>query len=320
MALYWYVHRNYTILKTAPTDNACINQRWDAFVHQVAAFIHTNTDLMLLTIFSDLYQVSVYSIYNMVVTGVKKFVCVFTSGIESAIGKLIVKKESELLSSFVDIYEWGMNVISTTVFGCTAILIVPFVKVYTTNVVDAEYIQPILGYLLVFAAFLACVRLPYQNMVEAAGHFRQTRNGAIAEASVNIGVSLTLIVPFGSIGVAIGTVLAMAFRTVQYALYSSKHILKKPCLAFIKRVIVTTLNILVIFIPYLFCKIDVFLLNNTINYFIWIIEAVVIFIAILLVTLLVNVVAYKKTSLSFIRFIIGHKLQKTNKETDDLVV
>ena len=139
--LYWYVHRHYTILKDVEGDDTYIKQRWDAFVHQVAAFIHSNTDLMLLTVFSTLYQVSVYNAYYMVVYGVRRFVTVFTSGIESTIGKMLAAKDKQMVL-FIDVYEWAINVISAAVFLSTAVLIVPFMNVYMMGVTDANYIQP----------------------------------------------------------------------------------------------------------------------------------------------------------------------------------
>ena len=311
IALYWYVHRNYAILKTVPKDNTAIKQRWDAFIHQLAAFLHTNTDVMLLTMFSTLYDVSVYSVYNMIVYGVRKFVTVFTSGIESLIGKLIAAK-SKQLESFVDMYEWVINVISTVVFGCTAVLIVPFAKVYTLDITDADYIQPALGYLLVLGSFFASIRLPYQSMVESAGHFKQTRNGAIIEALINLGLSLALIVPFKAVGVAIGTVVAMVFRTIQYAFYSSKNILKRSCLFFIKRGIVTTANILILAIPYQLCGIDVFLLNHSVSYFSWLLEALAVFAVLLVITLIVNIVAYRNTFVNIVHFLKKREMQESS--------
>lgn len=306
IVLYWYVHKNYTILKDVSADDTCIKQRWDAFVHQIAAFIHTNTDLVLLTIFSDLYQVSVYSIYYMVVNGVRKFVTVFTSGIEAAIGKMIATKDKQL-QSFIDMYEWGINIISTISFVCTALLIVPFMKVYTMGVTDANYICPFLGYWLILGSFFACVRLPYQNVVESAGHFKQTRNGAIAEAAINLGFSVILIKPLGAVGVAMGTVFAMAFRTVQYAIYSYKHILKRPFSVLLKRFITTLVNIALIIVPYYIFRIDDILKNYTTDYFTWVLEAVIVFVIITIVSLLLNIIVYRKEFINIIRLLTKSK-------------
>ena len=293
LALYYYVHKRYVILKDIPRDDSCLEQRWDAFMHQVASFVHTNTDLMLLTVFSNLYQVSVYNVYYMVVYGVKKFVTVFTSGIEATIGKMIATKDKQL-DSFLDIYEWGINLISTIAFICTAILIVPFMNVYMNGVTDANYLQPVLGLVLVLGAFLACVRLPYQNIVESAGHFKQTRRGAIIEASINISFSIALVGSFGAVGVAMGTVFAIAFRTVQYALYAYKHIVNRSRILLLKRVITTFLNIVCVCVVYVLFDINGILQRNATNYLMWFFEASVTFVIVALISLIVNIIPYRK--------------------------
>lgn len=47
-----------------------------------------------------------------------------------------------------------------------------------------------------------------------AGHYKETQYGAIAEAVVNIIVSVILVGTYGIVGVAIGTLLAMVVRSV----------------------------------------------------------------------------------------------------------
>ncbi len=306
MTLYWYVHSHYKLQKGVERDDTYIKQRWDAFVHQIAAFIHSNTDIMLLTVFSNLYQVSVYNVYYMVVQGVKKFVTVFTSGIESTIGKMLAGKDKQL-SLFFGVYEWGINVISIVAFVSTAVLIVPFMNVYMKGVTDTNYTQPMLGYCLAFGSFLSCIRLPYQSIIESAGHFRETRVGAIIEAAINIGVSLVLIRPFGAVGVVLGTVFAMAFRTVQYAIYSYKYILKKYTWQFVKRMLVTGINITVIMVPFLAYGMDKILKDYSTSYFIWGLEAIFVFVIITLVSLLINIIAYRKEFIRMIRLAVKSK-------------
>lgn len=131
----------------------------------------------------------------------------------------IAKESMNQLNAKVNAYEWILNVVSCIALICSAMLIVPFVMIYTQGVSDTNYKQPAFAYLLCFAAFMSCIRLPYQNLVEASGHFKETRNGAIGEAVINIVISVIFVRKWGCIGVAIGTIVAMTVRTIQYAEY-----------------------------------------------------------------------------------------------------
>lgn len=291
ICLHIFVRKKYNIIKNAPADDTALTQRWDAFAHQIAAFVHTNTDIVLLTLFSNLYQVSIYTVYTMVTNGVRKFVDICSSGIDSAIGKVLARNEKHTLSKGFAMYEWLVHVVATVFFTCTAMLILPFVMIYTKGVDDTDYFQPLLGYLLCVSQFLTCIRLPYKNVVEAAGQFRQTRNGAVAEAVINISVSIPLIILCGSAGAVAGTIAATTFRTVQYAVYASNKILKRPCAVFVKRFLVSVCSILVLLGPFILLNISEYLLNAS-TYLAWIRYSILVFLIVLFITMMVNYLTY----------------------------
>lgn len=310
--LYFYVHKKYNIIKGVPSDDAALSQRWDAFAHYVANFALQNTDVMLLTVFSDLFQVSIYTVYSMITNGVKKFVHICSNGIEAAVGNLLARNAQSTLQKGMRMYEWLVHVVSTVCFVCTAMLIVPFVMVYTAGVTDTNYHQPVLGYLLCVSQFLSAIRMPYQNMVDASGHYRQTRSGAIWEAIINIIASIPLVIVWGSAGAVTGTVLAIAFRTVQYARYTSKQILARSFGVFIKRLVVSAVVIGVQMGAYFLFGIDEYLLTST-NYFQWAVSAVYVFVAVALSTVLINLAVYPKVTVQVFRVASSMLLKKRKK-------
>ena len=235
IALNLYVKRKYCIDKNVAPNNNAISQRWDAFAQQAAAFVNNNTDVMVLTIFSNMKEVSVYTVYYLVANGLYKVEYTICESIEAAFGNMIAKGEKQVLDENVKLVEFLMYFTAAFLFICGGILIVPFAEIYTKNILDVSYSRPVFGALICINQFLACVRLPYQMLVEASGHFKQTRNGAIFEAVMNIVVSVLLVIKLGLIGVAIGTTCALTFRTMQYAFYSSKHILHRSIKIVFKR-------------------------------------------------------------------------------------
>lgn len=62
------------------------------------------------------------------------------------------------------------------------------------------------------------IRLPYNTMVLAAGHYKETQLSAIIEAVLNIGISVIFVFRFGLYGVAIGTLVAMVYRTSVFSI------------------------------------------------------------------------------------------------------
>ena len=101
ICLYIYAQKHYCINKKIKPDMGTIGQRWDAFAHQIAAFVHTNTDIVILTIFSNLYEVSVYSVYNLVIYGVKQLIYTCSNAIEALLGRIMAQKKKGQLEKSI---------------------------------------------------------------------------------------------------------------------------------------------------------------------------------------------------------------------------
>ena len=243
IVIHYYVIKKYRINKSVPPDNRVISQRWYSFAHQLANFVHGNTDVVILTITSVLSEVSVYSVYMMFVSAVKKLINTLASGMEAAFGNIIAGGEKESLARNLSLLEFVIYTSTSICFSCAVVLIVPAVMVYTAGITDINYSRPVFGILICIAEMLFCVRTPYQTVVLAAGKYKETRNGAILEPIINIVVSIALVFKYGIVGVAIGTICAMAFRTFQYAIFMSKYIVVRPISVFWKRFLIFAANV-----------------------------------------------------------------------------
>lgn len=175
LALRIYVNRRYQIDWKIQYDGEPIQQKWNGVAQHIAAVVLDGTDTIVLTLLSTLSNVSIYSIYFMVIKGVKTLFLSMTNGIQSLLGELWARQELEELRKTFGWTEWCIHTGTTFVFSCTAALIVPFVRVYTAGINDANYIQPAFAILLTLANAMHCLRLPYNIMVLAAGHYKQTQ-------------------------------------------------------------------------------------------------------------------------------------------------
>lgn len=252
----YYVKKKYNINLKNVEGKYNIKQKWDGLAQHIASVIHGKTDITLLTIFCSLAEVSVYSVYYLVVKGIKSLFQAFSGGFDASFGDMIAKNEINNLNKKFDIYEVLYCTISTIVYSCTIILIVPFVMVYTKNVTDADYIRYLFGALLVISEYAWSIRLPYSSLVLAAGHFKETRIGAWVETFTNVIISLVLISKYGLVGAAIGTIVAMTIRTIEFVYHANKYILKRNILMSIKKIALVIIQTVIIvfvskYIPYL---------------------------------------------------------------------
>lgn len=269
--VHFYAMKVYKIDKSISPDNNAIKDRWDCFGLQVANFVNSNTDMFLLIVFTNVYEVSVYTVYYMITNGVRKFLLTFVNGLGSTFGNMFALGEKENIKRGLLLYEQVTFAVSNFLFSVTMIMILSFIDIYTTGITDVGYIRPSFAYVFVIATLFGAYRIPYQSIVEAVGHFRQTRNGAFFEAFLNIAVSIIMVRWLGLIGVAIGTLCATIFRTFQYCIYMSKNIIKRSLWFLIKRLLLSALTFgIIISLSRIFC----FCQPNT--YVQWIVQAIVI--------------------------------------------
>lgn len=284
-----YVKRKYRINIDLVDNEYKLKNKWDGLAQHLAAVIHGNTDVTILTIFSNLTEVSVYSVYYLIVRGINSIIQAFTGGIDASFGDMIAKKEQENLNRKFNIYEVFYFTIATIVYTSTIILIVPFVSIYTKGITDANYIRPVFGVLLVLSEFMWAIRLPYSSITLAAGHFKETKKGAWIEAITNIVVSIILVFKYGIIGVAIGTLVAMLIRTIEFVYHTNKYILNRNVFESVKKIIIIIIEVLlIVFLSKCLPKI------NIISYLTWIEYALLVGILSVVIVLSVNIIIYKK--------------------------
>ncbi len=221
-----YVNRNYNIIHKIGPDHNALSQRWNAMAHHVAWFLHTNTDIVIITLFGTLSDVSVYSVYYLVANGMSKVAGALVSGAEALFGNMIASEGEDVAKTKFDYYSMFMNSIIIVLFSTATCMIMSFVSLYTRGITDANYHVPALGFLLLLAEGFYCIRIPYAGIVTASGQFKQTKMSAILEAFINIVLSSILIRYLGLPGVALATAIAMLYRTVYYIDFLSKNVLR----------------------------------------------------------------------------------------------
>lgn len=288
-----YVRKNYDIDKKIQITEEPIHQKWNGIAQHVAYFITNNTDTMVLSIFSNLGNVSVYSIYNMIVSGIKQFIMTLNLGIQALFGNMLANNEFHKLKKRFEIFEWNIHTIVVLLFSCCGVLITEFVSVYTYGIKDANYYQPFFGAILTLSQALYCIRLPYITIVNAAGHYKQTQMSAIIEMLLNVTISIMLVIRFGLVGVAIGTAVSLGYRTIYLAYYISKNIIYYPFTKVLKHLLVDLLSSFIIVV--LTSAIEL----NEVNYLAWFLLAIKTFIVAFIVVLIINYFFYRKEIMRF---------------------
>ena len=297
--LVLYVKKHYAINRKITYTEEPIKQKWNGMAQHFASYVLSGTDNIVLTLFSTLTNVSIYSVYNIVIIGVKNALLSMTNGFQSLIGDMLAKKETKKLNSFFGYVEWILHTGTTLIFGCTGVLLVNFIRVYTNGINDADYIQPLFAVLITIANAGHCLRLPYNILILAAGHYKQTQSNYIVAMILNIVISIATVKIWGLVGVSIGTLVAMAYQTVWMARYDSKNIICWPFKNFLKQCGVDAITVIVAS----FATFKIPMLS--VSYVSWFLLAIEVFAVWLVIAILINSIFYRERVLSMFRRVKG---------------
>lgn len=288
LVLKIYCDKKYRIDKESPPDNSALAQRWDGASYSIADFIHRNTDVFLLTIFRTFSDVSVYSVYSVVTNGLNSIVSIVTNPFGAAMGDMIAREEKDALRDTFSIYVFISHFLGDILFAVAMIMVIPFVRLYTFGITDVEYIQPLFSVLILVAELLYCLRQPLQTLIYSGGFFKETKIGAFIEAFINIVISIILVFHFGLVGIAIGTLVAMLYRTIDLMVYINKNMAFLNIKKTIKHYLISFLGISLAF------SISFFFNLTFIDTFSeWILVSIIVVLAVSLLILLLNLVFFR---------------------------
>lgn len=233
-----YVKNKYFIDRKITYQQEPITQKWNGIAQHISAVVLERTDSVVLTLFSTLTYVSVYSVYYMVISGIVQIYTALTSGLPAIMGQLWTERDMKKLTVLFNGTETLLHGIVVFLFSCVMGLMLPFVQVYTNGIQSGEYMQPVFSLLLSVAYAVRCLRTPYNMIILAGGHFKQTQRCHIVAAVVNLLLSIAGVRKWGLIGIAFGTFAAMAYQTTWMAYYTSRYLLRRSFVYYIRHILV----------------------------------------------------------------------------------
>lgn len=243
--LSYYVPRMFGLIKNAEADYSALKQRRDVMASSVANIVHENTAIFVLTLLTNPLVVSVYAVYALVTNGLRQIMSVFTTGLEGYFGTLWAKGDIKGIQVGLAHYEFFIMCFVSITYSCAYVLILPFIELYTEGVHDVEYVLPLYAFFALLAEMMFCIRAPYLTLVQAAGKYKETKQGSFVEAGINIVISVAGTLVWGIVGVAIGTLSANIFRTLQYARFIFKNMLPGSFRGIIYKIFWVFINIIV---------------------------------------------------------------------------
>ncbi|MEG0835220.1 MAG: hypothetical protein RR413_07210 [Christensenellaceae bacterium] len=249
MALLLYVQKHYGEFmryQNAGYKNSLKKSRNDAMIHQFSGLAVMGCQSIILTIFVGLEAASIFAVYNIVFSGLSSICANLNNAVTPYLGKALALGDKPIARKKFDALEFAMNNFTAFIFSVTAVMIIPFVQIYTRNL-DIDYINRQFAVLFLIFAVLNNIRLPGQSAINAAGHFSETKNRAIIEAVTCIFCSVVFTKTIGLCGVMLGSICALGWRCFDIIFYANKHVLSTHSKKSFLRVAISFLHIGIVY-------------------------------------------------------------------------
>ena len=257
LAIYCKLKYKNVNYKAEP-DTKALDKRWDAMFLQLLGAIHKGTTVILLTVIvKDLTIVSVYAIFNIVISGINSILSIFNSGLAASFGEVIVKGEKKVLQKAYKEFEFGFYSIITFVFSVSFVMIMPFVNLYTAGITDVNYNMPLLGFLMVLDGYLYQIKTPQGMLVMSAGMYKETKWRTLTQGLIAFVGGAILAFPMGIYGIILAAILSNLYRDVDLCFFASKYITGLSPIHTIKNIAKSLLQMCLIAVPFYFISLDI---------------------------------------------------------------
>lgn len=222
-----YIRRHYSWIDlNRKPDYEAISQKNSALIHELSYLIFKNTDIIVLTLFTNLKVVSIYVLYNMVYNFADNLVHMISGSFKFALGQSFHDNKEKFMKMY-NMYETYYMGFIFAVISVMTIMILPFMALYTDGIKDINYIDYLMPGLFAASKLLINARTPVDNVIEIAGHFRSTQWRSILESVINLGSSILFVLLFGMYGVLMGTIVALLYRTTDMIIYANRRLLER---------------------------------------------------------------------------------------------
>ena len=243
------------------------------FFHKLGFYMINSTDNIIISSFLNLSLVGIYSNYLSLITMTNTLLSSSFKAITSSFGNLMATEKKEMQEKIFEKTNFAGHLLYSFVTIAFAILINQFITLW----VGKEYtLSSIIVLVICINFYMEGMRLSIDSIKDASGTYFQDRFIPLFQAIINIVVSITLVIPFGVLGVVLGTLISnialplwnRPYIIYKYVFHSSP---KNYYINYIKNVLVMLIVGIVCYYVINYIDLRINILNFIINILVYVV-------------------------------------------------
>lgn len=297
----WYFRKHYSwiSLSTTPRMDA-LRDRNSYVITEIAWTIFSSTDMIVLSVMLSTQMASVYSVYNMIFVQLNTLLATVYHNVVYILGKTYHRSIQEYIKLH-DAFDSIFIGIMTTMMSVSYVLIIPFIRLYTTGVNDISYVDTSIPVMFCLVQLLSWSRYTSGQLSGIAGYAKQTSYISLIEAILNVVMSIIFVKMMGIRGVLLATVLSLPVKVVYLLVLANKTILKRSCK---KTILIYAANIITFVLSIIVTK---FVNINPTNYGELLFQGILLSFIFGFISILLNITANKEMINVFLDVLKGRR-------------
>ncbi len=212
----------YKINKTNLEISSLKENQKDVFFQKISILLFNSTPIILISIVFNTISASVFSIYNFIFNYIKLFIFSVVQTPFNIFGKMYQEKNRNDFNENFKLFIFMSVFLSFIFLNVTFLLVIPFLRLYTINFIDANYIDHYLPILMVLSSFFEIISNIYSLLCNSSGHFKEIKMFSFYSSLINILLSLLFVYFFGFYGIIIGTLISYFIFDITLILFVEK--------------------------------------------------------------------------------------------------
>lgn len=250
--------------KSKKPDYVFTKQVKDLLVHKINGLIGSNIDILIISTFLGLKFVAIYSTYNYIINMIRTILGKISSSIVAIIGNKNASDPNGAYNIYLELNSL-LFLIAITICVPLLLAINSFITIWYENKIATS---ALIAVSFVGLLFFFIIKLSTTTFITASGLFKETKKCAMTDMLVNLILSLALVNFLGISGVLIATIISTFISEyIMKTIILYKNVFKKDVRSFFVNNIKFFVILVIDFIISI-NVINVFAINNIINWFI----------------------------------------------------
>lgn len=244
--LYLYKRLFKNVDTTVKPDYDAIKGTSDIMIQKLTSVVYLSAPLLFISTFISTKMGSVYAVYSSIYNIIKNFLSSMLAAPINGFGQLLSDKKYDYVYDKFKTYEYIVIMAESILISSVLIVIIPFITMYTRNVIDINYSNFTIALLLAIILFLEVIHSPAGNIINLSGNFKVARKIQTITCIVLVTLLSVLGYFYSIYGILLATIITNIILASMEIYYTHYKIFKTDIKDFLKKLIVNLSIIIII--------------------------------------------------------------------------